>query len=480
MIHLQNFIAGRFQPALSGETLEDVEPAMGRVFATLPRSRREDVDAAVAAAGAAFPAWARSTVNERAELLETVAALVEKRLSEFAEAESRDAGKPIALARSLDIPRAIHNLRHFAGEVRLRHEESFPMTGALNLVQRSPVGVCGLVTPWNLPLYLLTWKLGPCLAMGNVAVAKPSELTPWTATLLAEVFKEAGAPHGIFNLVHGLGPEVGQAIVEHEGVKAISFTGGTASGRLVAATAAPRFKKLSLELGGKNPTLVFADCDLEATAKGVARAAFENTGQICLCGSRILVERGIHQEFLAELLIQAKAWMPGDPADPSTKVGALISAAHREKVEGYLRLAVEEGGTVLLGGARPSLGGELSGGYFLEPVLIAGLPPTCRTATEEIFGPVATIHPFDTEEEALAIANGVRYGLAASVWTRDLARAHRVARRLESGLVWINTWLLRDLRVPFGGVKESGVGREGGRWSLEFFSEAKTITIRLD
>jgi aminomuconate-semialdehyde/2-hydroxymuconate-6-semialdehyde dehydrogenase len=476
---LQNFIAGRFQPALSGETLEDLAPATGRVLATIPRSQGEDVNAAVAAAGAALPAWARTSVAERADLLETIAAEVERRLAGFAEGESQDAGKPIALAKSLDIPRAIQNLRHFAREVRLRGEESFPMQGALNLVHRSPVGVCALITPWNLPLYLLTWKLAPCLAMGNVAVAKPSELTPLTATMLAEVFKEVGAPHGIFNLVHGLGPEVGQPLVEHPGVKAVSFTGGTASGAKVAATAAPQFKKLSLELGGKNPTLVFADCDVEATVKGVARAAFENTGQICLCGSRLLVEREIYDRFLDAFLTEARTWTPGDPSDPATKVGALISAAHREKVEGYLRLAKEEGGTIRLGGARPSLRGDLEGGFFLEPTVITGLAPTCRTATEEIFGPVVTVHPFDTEEEALQIANGVRYGLAASVWTTDLNRAHRVAQKLESGLVWVNTWLLRDLRVPFGGVKASGVGREGGRWSLEFFSEAKTITVKL-
>jgi aminomuconate-semialdehyde/2-hydroxymuconate-6-semialdehyde dehydrogenase len=480
MLTLQNFIAGRFTPALGGEVLEDFAPATGRVLATIPRSRKEDVDAAVAAAGAALPLWARSSMAERCDLLETVAGLLEQRLEAFAEAESQDAGKPITLARTLDIPRAVQNLRHFAREARLRNEESFPMAGALNVVHRSPVGVCALITPWNLPLYLLTWKLAPCLAMGNVAVAKPSEMTPLTATMLAELFKEAGAPHGIFNLVHGLGPEVGQALVEHPGVKAVSFTGGTASGAKVAATAAPLFKKLSLELGGKNPTLVFADCDFEATVKGVARAAFENTGQICLCGSRILVERPIYDRFLEAFLNEVSSWIPGDTADSATKVGALISSAHREKVEGYLRLAVQEGGTLQCGGKRPQLSGDLEGGFFLEPTVITGLSPTCRTATEEIFGPVVTIHPFDTEEEALQIANGVRYGLAASVWTTHLQRAHRVAQKLESGLVWINTWLLRDLRVPFGGVKESGVGREGGRWSLEFFSEAKTITVKLD
>ncbi|MFN8011258.1 MAG: aldehyde dehydrogenase [Holophagaceae bacterium] len=477
---LHNFIGGHFVPARSGAVLENVAPATGQAFATIPRSGPEDVDAAVQAAAAALPDWARTGVNERADLLETIAGLLETRLELFAEAESQDAGKPLGLARSLDIPRAVQNLRHFAREVRLRSEESFAMAGAVNLVQRSPVGVCALITPWNLPLYLLTWKLAPCLAMGNVAVAKPSELTPLTATMLAELFLEAGAPAGIFNLVHGLGPEAGQALVEHPDVKAVSFTGGTASGRLVAATAAPAFKKLSLELGGKNPTLVFADCDVEKTVKGVARAAFENTGQICLCGSRILVERKIHDRFLEAFLEETSTWTCDDPSDPTTKVGALISAAHREKVEGYLKLAVEEGGTIRCGGTRPNLPGDLAGGFFLEPAVITGLSASCRTATEEIFGPVVTIHPFDHEDAAIAMANGTRYGLAASVWTTNLDRAHRVAKALESGLVWVNTWLLRDLRVPFGGVKESGVGREGGRWSLEFFSEAKTVTLKLE
>jgi aminomuconate-semialdehyde/2-hydroxymuconate-6-semialdehyde dehydrogenase len=477
---LHNFIGGHFVPARSGAVLEDVAPATGKAFATIPRSGPEDVDAAVQAAAAALPGWARTGVNARADLLETIAGLLEARLEAFAEAESLDAGKPLGLARHLDIPRAVQNLRHFAREVRLRSEESFAMAGAVNLVQRSPVGVCALITPWNLPLYLLTWKLAPCLAMGNVAVAKPSELTPLTATLLAELFLEAGAPAGIFNLVHGLGPEAGQALVEHPDVKAVSFTGGTASGRIVAATAAPAFKKLSLELGGKNPTLVFADCDLEKTVKDVARAAFENTGQICLCGSRILVERSIHDRFLEAFLQEASTWACDDPSDPTTKVGALISAAHREKVEGYLKLAVEEGGTIRCGGTRPELSGGLAEGFFLEPAVITGLSVSCRTATEEIFGPVVTIHPFDSEDAAVAMANSTRYGLAASVWTTDLDRAHRVAKALESGLVWVNTWLLRDLRVPFGGVKESGVGREGGRWSLEFFSEAKTITLKLE
>ncbi len=477
---LPHYIAGRFQPAASGLWLEDLEPATGRVLARVARGTAEDVDAAVMAAAAAQPAWGRSSVAERADLLEALAARVEARFDDFAEAESRDAGKPLQLARTLDIPRALSNLRFFAREVRQRHDEAYQVEDGFHYVHRSAAGVCALITPWNLPLYLLTWKLAPALAMGNTVVAKPSELTPLTAHLLLEELHALRPPHGIVNLLHGLGPEAGAPLVAHPRVKAVSFTGGTASGALVAAAAAPAFKKLSLELGGKNPSLVFADADFGKAVQGVTRAAFQNTGQICLCGSRILVERSIHDRCVEALVKDAAQWVPGDPRRETTKGGALISAAHRDKVEGYLRLAVEEGGTIRCGGQRPTLDPEFAGGFFLEPTVITGLPATCRTATEEIFGPVVTVHPFDTEEEALQMANGVRYGLAANLWTQDLDRAHRVAKRLESGLVWINTWLMRDLRVPFGGVKDSGVGREGGRWSLEFFSEAKTITVKLD
>ncbi|HJW31870.1 MAG TPA: aldehyde dehydrogenase [Holophagaceae bacterium] len=477
---LPHFIAGRFQDPASGLWLEDLAPATGQVIAKVARGSAEDVDAAVLAAAAAQPSWGRSSVAERADLLEALAARVEARFDDFAEAESQDAGKPLQLARTLDIPRALSNLRHFAREVRQRNDEAYHVEDGFHYVHRTPVGVCALITPWNLPLYLLTWKLAPALAMGNTVVAKPSELTPLTAHLLMEELHALRAPHGIVNLVHGLGPEAGAPLVAHPRVKAVSFTGGTASGALVAAAAAPAFKKLSLELGGKNPSLVFADSDFAKAVQGVTRAAFQNTGQICLCGSRILVERSIHDRFVEALVKEAAAWAPGDPRRESTKGGALISAGHRDKVEGYLRLAVEEGGTIRCGGKRPSMDPEFEGGFFLEPTIITGLPATCRTATEEIFGPVVTVHPFDTEDEALAMANGVRYGLAANLWTEDLNRAHRVAKKLETGLVWINTWLMRDLRVPFGGVKDSGVGREGGRWSLEFFSEAKTITVKLD
>jgi aminomuconate-semialdehyde/2-hydroxymuconate-6-semialdehyde dehydrogenase len=477
---LSHFIDGEAQAPASGRWLDDVNPATGEVHALIARGDAEDVDRAAAAAKAALHGpWSQWTAERRAELLEQIAAGIEARIDEFAEAESHDQGKPVSLARRMDIPRAIQNFRFFAAALRAESLGAHPTLGVLNYTARRPLGVVGLITPWNLPLYLLTWKTAPALAMGNTLVAKPSELTPWTASLLAEVIQAAGAPRGVFNLVHGLGAEVGQALVEHPDIVGLSFTGGTVTGRRLAATAAPMLKKLSLELGGKNATIVFADADFDQAVEGACRAAFLNQGEICLCGSRILVERPIYDRFLAALTEKVKALRVGDPADPTTDLGALISLEHRAKVEGYLRLAVEEGGTILCGGERPALPAPHDVGAFLTPALVSGLAPTCRTATEEIFGPVATIHPFDTEAEAIALNNLTRYGLSASIWTEGLRRAHRVAEALDVGLVWVNTWMLRDLRVPFGGVKDSGVGREGGAHSFEFFSEAKNICVKL-
>ena len=477
---VHNFIGGEFRASASGETIEDLDPARNELLALIPRSNATDVDLAVQAANTARAGtWGDSSDAERADLLDRIADGIESRLDDFAELESRDTGKPVSLAKNVDIPRAVANFRFFAGAVRHQSTGCHPMAGALNYTLRRPVGTFGLITPWNLPLYLLSWKTAPAIAMGNAVIAKPSELTPLTATALAEVFLDADAPAGVFNLVHGLGGEVGQSIVEHEEIPGISFTGGTVTGGRVAATAAPMFKKLSLELGGKNPTLVFADCDFDATVEGVVRAAFANQGQVCLCGSRLLVERPIYERFRDAFVERVRALTPGNPQDPSTNFGSLISIGHRDKVESYAKLAAEEGGSILCGGKRPQLEGEFADGAFFEPTVVEGLEPTSRCATEEIFGPVVTMHPFDTEEEALEIANGVRYGLAASVWTSNLSRAHRVSERIESGMVWVNTWLLRDLRVPFGGMKDSGVGREGGRHSLEFFSESRNICIQL-
>ncbi len=480
-VRLAHWIAGAAVDAADGRTFKDVNPATGEVIAQVARGGADDVDAAVRAArGAMEGPWGGTGAGERADVLEAAAAVMERRLDELAEMESRDNGKPLTLARKVDIPRAVANLRFFAGAVR--HDETgfHLMPGAFNYTLRKPVGVVGLITPWNLPLYLLTWKVAPALAMGNAVVAKPSELTPMTASALAAILSEAGLPDGAFNLVHGLGAEAGQALVEHPDVRGISFTGGTKTGATVAATAAPHFKKVSLELGGKNPSVVFADCDLDKAVAGSCRAGMTNQGQVCLSGSRILVERPVYDRFLGALVQRVESMKVGDPSKPETEMGSLISREHRHKVESYVALARQEGGTILCGGKRPELPSPFDQGAFLEPTVIGDLPHDSRTATEEIFGPVVTVHPFDSEDEAVKMANSVRYGLSASVWTRDLDRAHRMGRRLETGMVWVNTWLLRDLRVPFGGVKNSGVGREGGRWSMEFFSEATNICVAVE
>jgi aminomuconate-semialdehyde/2-hydroxymuconate-6-semialdehyde dehydrogenase len=477
---LNHFINGEFQPPKWDKSIDVVAPATGDVVAKLPRGRAIEVDDAVAAARRAFQeVWRDTPAAERADLCEAVAARLESKLDELAELESLDTGKPVRLAQTMDIPRAVANFRFFAGAVRHQSTAFHEMQGALNYTLRRPLGVVALVTPWNLPIYLLSWKAAPALAMGNTVVAKPSELTPLTANALAEVFRDVGAPPGVFNLVHGIGSEAGEALVGHDGVAAVSFTGGTETGARVAAAAAPRFKKLSLELGGKNPTIVFADCDFEAALQGTVRAGFLNQGQVCLCGSRVLVESTLYDPFVEALIGRVRSMRVGDPSDPDVDLGALVSAAHRDKVESYLALARDEGGTVF-GGERPRLTPANQGGAFLRPAVVTGLEPSCSFVQEEVFGPVVSVHPFDDENEALAMANGVRYGLSASVWTRDLARAHRVCAELETGMVWVNTWLLRDLRVPFGGVKASGVGREGGRWSLEFFSEARNVCIQVE
>lgn len=470
---LANRVGGREAPPASGQYLEKDDPAKAAPLCMVPRSGKADVDAAVSAAQAAQPAWARTPLAERCKVLRRTAELIEKEMPRLVKMESQDTGKPVKLAASLDIPRAARNFRFFADFLESRKDPEHPMDGHRNVTHRVPVGVVGLITPWNLPLYLLTWKVAPALGLGNAVVAKPSELTPRTADALADILEEAGLPAGVYNVVHGLGPEAGEPLVAHPSVRAVSFTGGTATGAKVAAAAGA--KKLSLELGGKNPSIVFADADLDEAAAGVARAAFTNQGQICLCGSRVLVEASIHDRFAQKLAERAKALRVGDPLDEDTDLGALVSPQHLAKVEGYLALARDEKCSVLAGGHRLDRTGA-----FLEPTVLSGVKQESRLIQEEIFGPVATVQPFKDEAEALRLANGVRYGLAATVWTKDPAKARRIAEALETGMVWVNCWLVRDLRVPFGGLKDSGFGREGGEWSVDFYSEARNICYRED
>lgn len=480
MLQIPNFIAGRHVAPQSGQHLDDVEPATGQVHCQVADSDGRDVEQAVQAAAAAFPAWARTPAAERCRLLLDIAARIEGNLERLAHAEAVDTGKPLRLARIVDIPRAASNFRFFATAILHAHSETYRTDHlALNYTLRQPRGVAGLIAPWNLPLYLLSWKIAPALATGNTAVAKPSELTPLTAHLLTELCQEAGLPPGVLNLVHGTGPKVGGPLVAHPLVRTISFTGGTAIGAEIARIAAPLFKKLTLELGGKNPNIVFADADLEEVVKTSVRSSFENQGEICLCGSRIFVEQSAYPAFIERFVAEARRLKVGDPLDAGTDQGALISRGHYEKVLSYLRLAKEEGGRVLCGGGPAEVAAQhCRAGFFVQPTVIADLPVDCRVNREEIFGPVVTVTPFRTEAEVVSWANGTPYGLSASLWTQDLGRAHRVAEQLETGTVWINCWLLRDLRTPFGGTKHSGVGREGGDEALHFFTEPKTVCIK--
>jgi len=478
-LNIQNYINGNFHNPIQDNWINNYNPSNGEIYSQIPNSSKEDVENAYIAAKSAFPSWSQTTLDERSRIMIRISELIEANLERLAEAESKDNGKPIWLAKAVDIPRASSNFRFFGNAITQFASESHESVGhdAINYTLRHPIGVVGCISPWNLPLYLFTWKIAPAIAAGNCVVAKPSEVTPMTAYLLGEICTEAGLPIGVLNIVHGLGTTTGQAIVEHPDIKAISFTGGTVTGAHIARVAAPMFKKLSLELGGKNPNIIFADCDYQDMLINTIRSSFGNQGQICLCGSRIFVEASIYKQFKKDFVHVISKQKVGHPSAPDTKIGALVSKPHLEKVLSYVKIAEDEGGKVLFGGKQLTIEGY-ENGYYMEPTIIEVQTDECRVNQEEIFGPVVTIMPFNTEDEVLQMANKVNYGLSATLWTNDLKRTMRMTNQLQVGLVWVNTWLMRDLRTPFGGVKNSGVGREGGFEALRFFTEAKNVCIK--
>jgi aminomuconate-semialdehyde/2-hydroxymuconate-6-semialdehyde dehydrogenase len=479
--HLENYIGGNLIAPLSGKFIDNINPATGEVYGQIPDSNEKDIAAAVHAAQKAFPEWSVTPVEQRFKILNRIAELIDENLDQLALAETNDNGKPLWLSKSVDIPRASANFRFFATGIMHFATESHNMVDkAVNYTLRQPIGIVGCISPWNLPLYLFTWKIAPALAAGNCVLAKPSEVTPVTAFLLSKICKEAGLPDGVLNIIHGTGTNAGEAIVSHPEVKAISFTGSTKAGERIASIAAPKFKKLSLELGGKNPNIIFADCDWEKMLFNTIRSSFANQGEICLCGSRILIEETIYNKFKTDFIDWInKGLKVGDPLDEESKQGAIVSKAHYEKILHCIETAKQEGGKILCGGNAVKLEGRCANGYFIEPTVIEGLGPNCKTNQEEIFGPVVSLQSFKTEEEAIQLANATQYGLAASIWTNGISKANRVASKVESGIIWINCWLLRDLRTPFGGMKNSGVGKEGGWEALRFFTEAKNICIDL-
>ncbi len=475
---IKNYINGELRDALSNKIINVVNPSIGKVYGTLPDSDSQDVMLAIEAAIEALPAWKILSFEQRFDLLLKLANGIESRMNEFVEAESMDNGKPEWLAAQSDIPRAISNLKFFASaQMNFPSESHHTPNQGLNYTLRQPIGVVGCISPWNLPLYLFTWKIAPALAAGNTVVAKPSEITPYTAYLLSTVCIEIGFPKGVLNIVHGLGAKVGQAIVEDKRVKAIAFTGGTVTGRAINIECAKQFKKVSLELGGKNPNIIFDDCDFEDMMATTVRSSFTNQGQICLCGSRIFIQKTIYTQFKEEFITRINQLTIGDPKT-NVNIGAVVSEDHMHKILGYIELAKEEGGTILTGGKRYIPEGECRDGFFIEPTVIEGLGHLCRLNQEEIFGPVVTLIPFDTEENAIEMANSTPYGLACTIWTENVKKAHRVAQSIDSGIVWVNTWMVRDLRTPFGGMKESGIGREGGFEAMRFFTETKNVFIK--
>ena len=476
MENITNFINGEYVEPLTDKYLDVFEPATGKVYAQVPSSGLADVEIAVDVAQAAFGNWSRTSMEDRATILIHISEWLHERSDEMAVYESRDTGKPISMARTVDIPRAITNLKFFAEYVRSFEVETIlDGNNSLNRVSRSPLGVVGCISPWNLPLYLFTWKIAPALAVGNCVIAKPSEITPYTAFKFGEICVDAGLPEGVLNIVHGPGVPTGDALVTHHDVKAISFTGGTDTGKIIAGKVGSMFKKLSLEMGGKNPAIIFSDCNYEKMLETVVRSSFSNQGQICLCTSRILVQDNIMGRFRSDFIRKVDDIQAGDPIQDSTDFGAISSEVQREKIMDYIALAKSEGGKVLRGGLLMNLAGRCENGWFIEPTIIEGLGPLCRTNQEEIFGPVVTLIPFKNETEAIEIANSTEYGLSATIWTEDPEKANRVSDSVESGVIWVNCWMVRDLRTPFGGMKRSGLGREGGDDILRFFTESKNI-----
>ncbi|MBX3365392.1 MAG: aldehyde dehydrogenase [Phycisphaeraceae bacterium] len=488
-----NLIDGRMVHAASCKLIPVVEPATGHPYAQASASDAADIESAAKAATRAFARWSVTPAAERSRCLLRLSELVDANIERLAEAESRDSGKPISLARAVDIPRAAANLRFFATGILHTAGEFHDFDGggvpsgmpALNFTLRRPRGVAGCISPWNLPLYLFTWKIAPALAAGCTVIGKPSEVTPMTASLLGELAIEAGLPPGVLNIVHGTGPDAGAALVHHPEVTTITFTGSTHVGRWIGKTAGDMLKRVSLELGGKNPFIVFDDADFDGPHGAIetaARAAFSNQGQICLCGSRLLIHESVYDRVREGIVRHARSLRIGDPADPATQFGALVSEAHLAKVEGCVREAARSGGTILCGGERIApvhLPDRCRGGYFFAPTVIEGLNPTCSVEQEEIFGPVVSLQRFQDEQEAVHLANSTPYGLAATIFTRDGSRAHRVAASIDAGIVWVNCWMVRDLRTPFGGMKQSGIGREGGVEALKFFTEAKNVCVRI-
>lgn len=479
MIQLGNYINGEIKPAKNDNWLEIFEPASGLVYGQCPASNKADVEEAYLAAEQAFEGWANLSVAERSKYLTKIADLIEANATELVAAESKDSGKPISLATKIDIPRASDNMRFFAQAITQFSSEAHAMTNAINYTLRQPLGVVGTISPWNLPLYLFTWKIAPALAAGNTVVAKPSEVTPYTAYLFGKICIKAGLPKGVLNIVQGVGDKVGSAITNHPKIKAISFTGSTKVGGIIAQSLATSFKKVSLEMGGKNPNVIFADCDYDKMLDTTIRSSFSNQGQICLCGSRILVEVSIYKKFKTDFVKRTKALQVNHPSNENCDLGAVVSELHYNKILQCIEVAKQEGGHILCGGKPVTVKGYEKG-WYIEPTIIEGLSQNCETNQQEIFGPVVTIQPFNNEAEALQLANSTNYGLSATVWTNNLNRAHRFANNLQAGIVWVNTWLQRDLRTPFGGVKNSGLGREGGLDALRFFTEAKNVCVNYD